>query len=267
MFVVLTKEKRKNRLRQLWSKNKGWEERGVLGSSFAVVFVGKKTNWQKLQKQVGRYACRIVAPKGLQLPQSRIWRAFSGDVFEEKLLENTMRALVSSAGSRAENITIGVVDLSGKRQALVKSLLLLFPQVRVYCPDREEYRPFAQEVLEEYGAPLAITQQVDGLCGCHIVAALEEPPKGFVWDGLLVTTKRWWESPAGKAVQGLRPAWPEEMNQALPKDIDPMNFLCALLELGHSPHVQCLKGEYGIIDGEEADWDKIVEEAKCILNK
>ena len=87
---------------RLGGRRKPWEEQDILGTPFAVVPLGKRTNWAKLQKIVGRYASRVVVPPGLKLPNSKIWRAFAGERFEEKLLENTVKSLAGGLGLAAE---------------------------------------------------------------------------------------------------------------------------------------------------------------------
>ncbi len=264
MFVVLTKEKRKGLRRLFGGRRKPWEEQDILGTPFAVVPLGKRTNWAKLQKIVGRYASRVVVPPGLKLPNSKIWRAFAGERFEEKLLENTVKSLADGLGLAAERIAVGVADTNAKHQALVEDLLQFFPNVTVYCQERESYQEFSREILEEYGAPLAVTQEPQGLGGCQFILSLEEMPQGAQWGGLLLTTKEM-GSKGGRAVEKLRPLWPEEMLEKLPEDIDPMNFFGAMLELGRCHYALSMQGEQGQIEGEPAVWLDIVEEARLLL--
>ncbi len=225
MVVALTAERDGLNRWQRWWNHTVVLDKPVQDAVVNIVYIGKKTNWDRLQQKIGRDSTHVVAGKEVSLPQTRLWKRFDSSRQKEEILTRTLISLRSSTDQ------IGLWDPLGRMQRTAWCLAQVYPRVTVWCQCREKYRAVAQQLMEEQGASLQITQGQELWQECLIMGAMEQPPDQISWKGLLLLAgPRRSMHQQGMLLHSLQVDVPPEISAICPKDIEEQELYLSLCQ-------------------------------------
>ncbi len=230
MIVVLSRDPAlQNRWQRLW-RQPSIREVDMLGESVMLVHPGTKPNWEKLARKLGRYAGRVLAGEGIQLPKERPWKPLDVSKVEERLLSAT---LISQA---EQQDWVGVYDPEGKLTMLTWELAQHFPRVTVFCSFRERYHSLCEDLLEQLGAAIEVSSHWEALAVCPLIGSMSSPDFRLHWQGIFLLPGKGELPPiegrTGTLLQQLPLPIPPELLPLCPMDLSPQSLYLALLKEG-----------------------------------
>ena len=186
-------------------------------------------HWERLARQAGRDAERLVVDPQIPLPPQERLRRFWPREFFLRLAVNTAIQSTAQAGVELSRRRVGLVDREGRYQWLARLLVEEFAEVRVVCPYPERYEAFAREMMAQRGAAVPVTGG-EGLKDCLVAVDPGTAPFPLARGGDLLCLAPF--QTGEQVVNTLRCAPPAGYGQAVPVGLEPTYFLGAACQLG-----------------------------------
>ena len=223
MFAVLQIKDKTN----IFSKSKTESQRLTLQNdeAFFIVTAEKtfgRVPWHKLADCMGILRKDVVLSEDITLPDGCGITEFVPEIFPRILLINS--AIKVLTGTRRKSLI--VFDEKCIYQSYMKKLVNTFDRIRVVTPEIGEYELVADELMENYGFSLEVTNKpsykADVIISCECSVPL-------YYSGEIFTTEKKYLM-NGKVYSGRDIDLPEEYDKLLPGGVDKLQFASALYE-------------------------------------
>ena len=196
----------------------------------------KGVNWQKVERLAGSLAEEILAPEDVKLPPSSPLKRYNCTLFNRQVLLRSACELIDRTRMPMYRRILGLVDDTGEYADFLNELLKHYTSVKVVTQATDVYEKAAQDMMEQWGAPVFVGTEPESLAECVLILA----PKGmqsvcsFRSGCPVLLGDR--ETASGQNSQdvftGLRVQPKKELLELVPTGIDPHLFMGALLEYG-----------------------------------
>lgn len=204
------------------------------GAPFFTVNVSRirgEIPWDEISFYAGNCAERMLLPKGVIPPATSRVKAFVPKLLPQRVLFNTACELLSRISKNPIGKTITLIDMNGDLTREVHRLVPFASTVRVVTKKEELYEPFSEKIMEDFGASLLITDNVDSAADSNIIIA----PDGLT-DEILPSKTCIVFSGREQPSQGYVSVTGRDMNlqpcyrRIVPQGIEPDIFAAALFE-------------------------------------
>lgn len=139
----------------------------------------KNINWKKIDKIVLAQRNHLLCSKDVILNESMGYKRFDDSEYKERLCTNLGITLTSEISQK--NISVGIIDKKGMFSSLVECILKYTDNVVVVTDNIDFYTQVAENLIEETGAPLRLSQSQKSLCECKLIIA---PSKVTSFEGI-----------------------------------------------------------------------------------
>ena len=227
MFAVLQLSEPKNKLK----RGRITSQRIALpsGGAFFVVSVEKsfgKIPWKKLEKSLGILRKDVLLPKGTLIPEGVNITAFSAQLFPRILLMNSAAEYIAKNKSDFIPGSLCIFDEMGIYLTYIERLMNCFSLIKIVTDKRAEYEGLSQQLLENYGLSLVISNKASA-CGDAVISHECRVPVWF--NGTLFTNEKK-HLMNTRAFSGSEICLPEFYEGLRPDNINKLLFASALYE-------------------------------------
>lgn len=142
----------------------------LFGAGYRQLTVFKRSGrapWREVRRLAGDLSENMVLPYELEPPD--YIGMFRPSRFERRIVENTAVELLRGTELQLFRRVIGIVDLNGDKQELVRRLLPHCLSVKIYTNEPRNYDSFAGHVLMSYGVPLTVGGSPEIFGDCVLV--------------------------------------------------------------------------------------------------
>lgn len=205
-----------------------------LGSFLLLTAASERIDWDKAAALCGRAGKNLVLPRELALPENAPVRRFVPVSFSLLLLKNTSVELIRRCKLPLYRKIVTLVDPQALYLDFVPELLCYCITVRVVTARPERYAALSEQLMEELGASIVVTDEPDSLGGSVLVICPDSGDVGGLSAAVPVLTAGDADAPSqSRFVVGdpqLRPRG--ELAACLPHGISPLDFAGALYQFG-----------------------------------
>lgn len=204
-----------------------------LGEYLLVTAYSERINWDKVAQITGRAGKNLVLPRRIELPPGCPVRRFTPDTFRLQVLLNTCVDVIRHTKLPLYRKIVTLVDQNGVYTQFVPELLCYCMTVKVVTAAQERYRILSEQMMEELGASIVVTDHMEGCDGSMLVIAPDAQQAAEVAQPVAVITAGEIDRPAlCKLVGDLRIKPKGDLAACIPKEIDALDFAAALCQLG-----------------------------------
>lgn len=187
----------------------------------------KGVDWEALRAHLGKCAVRVIAPRDIALPDTI--RRYTAKRLIPLMVFNTAVNLLERISAAPQGLCITLTDSAALLTGKALQLLPFAAQVRIVTRYPEKYKSCVHEAMEESGASLIVTDYLDSSSFTDIIICTDNCLPAAVNASCVISYAR---SPRGcLSVNGNGIYTDERYNSVLPKNIEPLDFAGALLEL------------------------------------
>lgn len=210
---------------------------------------GAKT-WKRVERLADTLCGRMVLPEEMFETGSDSIRRFDAkDRFLPVVVQNTVCLLLEESGLPLYRRTVGLVDPRGIYQSMAVRLLRHSTALRVMTGEPDRYRKFAEQMMENFGAPVMLTTPESTMCDCVVAAAPDGLRAGLAAQIRCPVVSARDTEGGGSVLSHLKVTPPEELDGQIPEGIAPAEFLGALYEIGGVQSLGALSASGGRIGG------------------
>lgn len=119
---------------------------------------GDNVLWDGVEEKCGKYASRIIASRGISLPDSTRIKRYIPTVLPSSVIFNTAVASISAASCKPDSFVLTLTDRKGLLAQRICELLPYSSTVRIVTGSPEKYAQPAANALSDFGATLVIRQ-------------------------------------------------------------------------------------------------------------
>lgn len=239
------------------------ETLSVEGTSVAYLHLDsvRHVDWLQIERMTGGLSSRLVVSKLVELPDRAGLGTYHGKRFHELTAMNTAISLLEESQLPFYSLSLGIIDLSGTHGNLAEIAVKHIPSIKIYTEFTERLEPFCAAMLEQYGAPVILTEELASLGDCPLILAfdlIDTQEFGNRFPYILYPCKAEL-STYSRSVQIQQPKMPEHLNPLCPDDIDPGDFLAALYEINRCAVLRQCKAESFFCKGEEVTMEELAK--------
>ncbi len=191
--------------------------------------------WLKISEKCGRYASRIVAHRGISLPDYGGLKRFVPSYTTSLLNFNTALDIIKNADADPYEISITVTDRNAVHHSRIHKLLPFASSVRVATSYPERYASACKNALDEYGASVILRPSYEESEKRDIVICCDGGISPHMKSAAVFAYKHCTEGKLRFSGSGVSLA--ESHCEIIPDDIETTDFAGAVTEL-------CGSGEY-----------------------
>lgn len=223
----------------------------VLGCKYAHInqpLGGGEIRWKSIEKIAGRWASRLYMNKEVEIdPQSCVSRVSTAE-YEQRVCVNTACRALDMSKTELYERQVGLVDREGKYQWAAPELLKYCTTLQVYTESPEKYDRLSSRMMEAYGAPVFVRDNIKSLEKCILIVSPD--CKDYDWQGCPVITC---SSSNGQNIISDISFSPLQIGLPIPRGIDPLIFAAALWQTGKISSFSRMWGDICRIGGRLSD--------------
>lgn len=226
---------------------------------------GAAPKWKRIEKIAGRWAGRLYMNKDIAIdPRSCISRASTTE-YEERICVNTACQALDKSRTELYERQVGLVDREGKFQWAAPQLLKYCTTLYVYTESPKRYEKFCSQMLEAYGAPVFVSDNIKSLEKCILIVSPD--CRDYDWPQCpVITCSRF----MAKNVVNQISFSPLQIGFPIPRNIDPIIFAAALWQTSKVGSLAKLWGDNCRVGGRLSDIGDcsalIYSRAVCLRN-
>lgn len=191
--------------------------------------LGGNALWDGIEEKCGKYASRIVASRGIMLPDSSRIKRYIPTVLPSEIIFNTALSVLEGANCKPDSFVLTLTDRNGILSRRVCELLPFCSAVRVITCAPEKYAQPAAKALTDYGATLILRQSHSPVSKREIVVCCDGAITSSMSDCAVFSHKKYG---GGKLMLcGSEIKLNEKHRSIIPDYINPIDFAGALTEL------------------------------------
>lgn len=147
-------------------------------------------NWKKLDKIIGAQRSCLLCSKDVALNQSLQYKRFDDSEYKERLCTNMGITLANQLSK--DNISVGIIDKTGAFSTLPQCILKYTDNVIVVTENIDFYTRISENLIEETGAVVRLSQSQKSLCDCKLIIAPHKVTsnEGITQNSLLLTAHK-----------------------------------------------------------------------------
>ncbi len=201
-----------------------------------------KINFEELAKLAGRFANRLVIDESITLPDDVMINRFYPSEFYNVIAVNTAIRIVDRAKIQLYQRVVGLYDPTARHQQLALELIKYCNTVKIFTLHPDKYTDFGARVLDSFGAPIFITNNIRSLEDCLFTLLPQNPSDPILHrSGRLsmpefpcpvIAAGEGEEAQAPCVMNYLKCRLSSQLEEHVPLGMDPTYFAGALYELG-----------------------------------
>ncbi len=169
-----------SRLHSILTKPKTWAEpKEINGANYSVIYAetdsSGQPDWRKVEYLAKDWSRWVVLPQALQdsLPTGSTLRVFNGEQFAADMLLHTACELIRQTRMPMYRRALGILDPQGNNAHMLYTLLKHYTLIKVVTNNLPLYEDAAEQMMDELGAPVLLSNQLSFLSDCVLVLAPE----------------------------------------------------------------------------------------------
>lgn len=190
---------------------------------------GGNVLWDGIEEKCGKYASRIIASRGIAIPDSSRIKRYISTVFPCEIIFNTAMESLKSASCKPDSFVLTLTDRNGFLSQRVCELLPFCSTVRVITCAPEKYARPVTKALNEYGATLIMRQSHSTVPKREIVICCDGAITPSMSESAVFSHKKY--GGAKLMICGSNIVLNEKHRSIIPDYISPIDFAGALTEL------------------------------------
>lgn len=221
------------------------EERLFMGTPYTLIAMPQPFDYDVLSTLVRQNARNLVLSPQLFLPEGSPLGKLDATAFCGQIALNTALQILDKSRIPLYARSAGLIDEHGTCQDSAAQLVKYCPCVKVYTRDREQYQAFCEEMLTQYGAVVAVTEDLSALEDvCLIVspAVFEMPQEVQLRTPILLSHP---SDGNGYLIHSFTPLLTEEILQQIPDGVVATDFLAAAFRFNKLPSLSTFCGKSG----------------------
>lgn len=150
------------------------------GAPFFTVCVSRvrgEIPWDDVAFYSGNCAERMLLPKGVIPPANSKVKAFVPKFLPQRVLFNTACELLARSEQSPVGKTITLIDNNAVLTREVNRLVPFGSAVRVVTNKTEDYELYSEKIMEDFGATLLLTDNIDSAADSNIIISPEGLPE------------------------------------------------------------------------------------------
>ncbi len=204
--------------------------KGGLPFYIARVCYGKHgINWSAVSKKCGRRACKIVAPRNIDIPDSSGFVRYIPKKFGSLLLFNSAVNLLKEAKAEPQKMCITVCDRCGIMADRLNELPPYASLIRIITASPERYAAACYRAYDEFGAVPVIRSTYEPTDKKELIIACDGHFSPLMKSSAIVTGRNISTGKLRIKYSGI--ALKEDHSALLPENTEAVDFAGALTEL------------------------------------
>ncbi|MCI8500966.1 MAG: hypothetical protein HFJ85_01885 [Oscillospiraceae bacterium] len=262
MFAVITGKEQAYQKGGLLRKGYGIKTIPYKGGSYRVVSLKRRrVNWKKLVSELGAASSQAILCGDIQLPNGCGITLPDPAEISYAFLKNAVEFLLKSTPVPIQKRSATVIDLRGVYHDLARAMAKHCALLKVVTLHRESYEHLSEQLREEFGAVMQITDVLDHPNDNLMIVS----PKGFGADfsGALsvpVFTLEPDQFKGTETVSGFSGADLSSFGLSLPDGVDPLLLAAVLYGIEAHRELKNFVPEKCIWDNREITLQNILEE-------
>lgn len=243
---------------------KGYSVKEVLysGGSYRVVSLRyRRIKWKKLAAELGSSTAHVVLCDGVKLPVDCGLVPQSTNEISYAFLKNFVRYLLMHTSVPIQKRQVTIIDLRGVYHDLARIMAKYSALLKVVTLHRESYEHLSEQLREEFGAVVQITDVIDHLSDNFMIVS----PKGFDADlsGLLTVPvitlepERWKRTETISGFSGINL---DVFRLNLPPKVNQLQLAAALYDAEAHRELKNFLPGYCVLDKRKLSLQNILEE-------
>lgn len=241
MIVVLTVKKSKEekifkRILSFILGNKITFEKKSL-RSIKILYVSvteqnKKVPWKKISKILKNKTCDILCNENIQVPSSYDFFRYNSTSLQEEFCKNAVINGLKSSKIDPDKLIVTLFDPIGKHSEILKKLILFSNQVFVITYNQKKYLKFQEKIMNEYGASIVVSDDLNWLFKSQVVLAPSKITIGLPTgqNCLIFTSEKSSVPLKGIIYHDYKIDVPKVFENMIPTDLNPEYFLSAVYD-------------------------------------
>lgn len=185
--------------------------------------------FEELKKLIPRFNGRVVFPKDYEIPDDEKPLQCASNTLAKRAAAEIACEICDALPLPLIKRSAAVWDTAGAYQEAARKLIMHVPLVTVYTKNPRRYDETAAQILEEYGAPVIVTESLDAAAKSDVILTAESRLPTF--NGITVYADNQKHGERG-AVSLKSFALPKGLKQCIPEFVDSFDFISAATAWG-----------------------------------
>lgn len=138
-----------------------------------IIYINRKDNinWNKISSLAGEQKSCIICKSDVVFPDDMGFVRFRSYDFEERISVNMAIFVIKQVYKILPKLKVGLYDPDGSYCDALAGIVKYTSDIKVVTSNKENYEDVMDRIMEEYGAVVVTSDNIDSISDCHIVIA------------------------------------------------------------------------------------------------